>query len=82
MQTPVIKTTLESDSSTTFSGQNTATLEGANGGGVGGENGGHALANLLDNVENCIWHAFDFLALEGDGTAPKLKLKVRQKNSY
>ena len=32
--------------------------------------------NLLDGVENGIWHAFDFLALEGDGTAPKSKLKV------
>ena len=36
------------------------------------------MANLLDNVENSIWHAFDFLALEGDGTATKVKLKVRQ----
>ena len=34
-------------------------------------------ANLLDNVENSVWHAFDYLALEGDGTATKLKLKVR-----
>jgi hypothetical protein len=33
-------------------------------------------ANLLDNVENGIWHAFDYLALEGDATAPKTKLKV------
>jgi len=33
------------------------------------------MANLLDNVENSIWHAFDFLALEGDGTATKVKLK-------
>ena len=36
------------------------------------------MANLLDNVENSVWHAFDYLALEGDGTATKLKLKVRQ----
>ena len=34
------------------------------------------MANLLDNVENSVWHAFDHLALEGDGTAPKAKLKV------
>ena len=34
------------------------------------------MANLLDSVENSIWHAFDYLALEGDGTATKLKLKV------
>ena len=38
------------------------------------------MANLLDNVENSIWHAFDFLALEGDGTATKVKLKVRPKS--
>ncbi|XP_040578966.1 switch-associated protein 70 [Lepeophtheirus salmonis] len=31
---------------------------------------------LLDSVENSIWHAFDFLSLEGDGTAPKSKLKT------
>lgn len=36
------------------------------------------MANLLDATENSIWHAFDFLALEGDGTAPKAKLKVRR----
>ena len=35
-------------------------------------------ANMLDNIENGIWHAFDFLANEGDATAPKTKLKVRQ----
>ncbi len=34
------------------------------------------MAMLLDNVENSVWHAFDQLALEGDGTAPKSKLKV------
>ena len=34
------------------------------------------MANLLDSVENSIWHAFDYQALEGDGTATKLKLKV------
>ena len=34
------------------------------------------MANLLDNVENSAWHAFDYLALEGDGTAQKSKLKV------
>ena len=34
------------------------------------------MATLLDSVENSIWHAFDFLALEGDGTATKVKLKV------
>ena len=34
------------------------------------------MANLLDSVENTIWHAFDYLALEGDGTATKIKLKV------
>ena len=39
---------------------------------------GHPDANLLDNIENGIWHAFDFLANEGDATAPKTKLKVRQ----
>jgi hypothetical protein len=33
-------------------------------------------ADLLDSVENSIWHAFDFLALEGDGTATKLRLKT------
>lgn len=36
------------------------------------------MTNLIDCVENAIWHAFDYLALEGDGTAPKSKLKVRQ----
>ena len=35
------------------------------------------MANLLDSIENSAWHAFDFLALEGDGTAQKPKLKVR-----
>ena len=34
------------------------------------------MATLLDSVENSIWHAFDYLALEGDGTATKHKLKV------
>lgn len=34
------------------------------------------MANLLDSVENSAWHAFDYLALEGDGTAQKSKLKV------
>ena len=34
------------------------------------------MANLLDSVENSVWHAFDYLALEGDGTAQKSKLKV------
>ena len=34
------------------------------------------MANLLDSIENSAWHAFDFLALEGDGTAQKPKLKV------
>lgn len=34
------------------------------------------MANLLDSVENSIWHAFDYLALEGDGTATKVKLKL------
>ena len=34
------------------------------------------MANLMDSVENSVWHAFDFLALDGDGTAPKSKLKV------
>ena len=34
------------------------------------------MATLLDSVENSIWHAFDYLALEGDGTATKAKLKV------
>jgi len=33
------------------------------------------MATLLDSVENSIWHAFDYLALEGDGTATKHKLK-------
>ena len=36
------------------------------------------MANLLDCVENSVWHAFDYLALEGDGTAQKTKLKVSQ----
>ena len=36
------------------------------------------MANLLDSVENSVWHAFDYLALEGDGTAQKTKLKVSQ----
>ena len=40
------------------------------------------MANLLDATENSIWHAFDFLALEGDGTAPKAKLKVRRFFSF
>ena len=35
------------------------------------------MANLLDNIENSVWHAFDYLALEGDGTAQKSRLKVR-----
>ena len=35
------------------------------------------MANLLDSIENSVWHAFDYLALEGDGTAQKSKLKVR-----
>lgn len=34
------------------------------------------MATLLDSVENSIWHAFDYLALEGDGTATKVKLKL------
>ena len=34
------------------------------------------MANLLDSAENSVWHAFDYLALEGDGTAQKPKLKV------
>ena len=34
------------------------------------------MANLLDSVENSVWHAFEFMALEGDGTVPKAKLKV------
>lgn len=34
------------------------------------------MTNLIDCVENAIWHAFDYLALEGDGTAPKSKLKA------
>ena len=36
------------------------------------------MANLLDCVENSVWHAFDYLALEGDGTAQKPKLKVSE----
>ena len=35
------------------------------------------MANLLDSVENSVWHAFDFLALDGDGTSSKAKLKVK-----
>ena len=35
------------------------------------------VASLLDNVENSVWHAFDLLALEADGSATKSKLKVR-----
>ena len=34
------------------------------------------MANLLDSVENSVWHAFEYMALEGDGTVPKSKLKV------
>ena len=34
------------------------------------------MAELLDGVENSVWHAFDFLALEGNGTVTKSKLKV------
>ena len=34
------------------------------------------MAELLDSVENSVWHAFDFLALEGNGTVTKAKLKV------
>ena len=34
------------------------------------------MANLLDSVENSVWHAFEYMALEGDGTVPKAKLKV------
>ena len=34
------------------------------------------MANLLDSVENSVWHAFECMALEGDGTVPKSKLKV------
>jgi len=34
------------------------------------------MASLLDSVENSIWHAFDYFALEGDGTATKAKLKL------
>ena len=40
------------------------------------------MANLLDSVENSIWHAFDYLALEGDGTATKVKLKVGFLQTY
>ena len=40
------------------------------------------MANLLDCVENSVWHAFDYLALEGDGTAQKFKLKVSQNKPY
>ena len=36
------------------------------------------MANLLDSVENSVWHAFEYMALEGDGTVPKSKLKVGQ----
>lgn len=34
------------------------------------------MSSLLDNVENSAWHAFEFLALEVDGSATKSKLKV------
>ena len=34
------------------------------------------MAELLDSVENSVWHAFDFMALEGNGTVTKTKLKV------
>lgn len=40
---------------------------------------GIEMANLLDSVENSVWHAFEYMALEGDGTVPKLKLKVGEK---
>lgn len=40
------------------------------------------MATLLDSVENSIWHAFDYLALEGDGTATKHKLKVKFHYSF
>ena len=38
------------------------------------------MANLLDSVENSVWHAFEYMALEGDGTVPKSKLKVGKKD--
>ena len=38
------------------------------------------MANLLDSVENSVWHAFEYMALEGDGTVPKSKLKVGRKH--
>ena len=51
-------------------------------GGTGEEEEGETiLPNLLDNVENSVWHAFDYLALEGDATAPKAKLKVGSQKS-
>ena len=34
------------------------------------------MAELLDSVENSVWHAFDYMALEGNGTVTKSKLKV------
>ena len=41
---------------------------------------GIEMANLLDSVENSVWHAFEYMALEGDGTVPKSKLKVGEKD--
>ena len=41
-----------------------------------GDFNGNKMANLLDSVENSVWHAFEYMALEGDGTVPKSKLKV------
>jgi len=34
------------------------------------------MPQVLDRVENAVWHAFDFLALDSGGTARKSKLKV------
>lgn len=38
------------------------------------------MAELLDSVENSVWHAFDFMALEGNGTVTKTKLKASKKS--
>ena len=35
-----------------------------------------AVVSAEDSVENSVWHAFEYMALEGDGTVPKTKLKV------
>eukprot|EP00095_Tigriopus_kingsejongensis_P012626 maker-scaffold407_size180809-snap-gene-0.29 protein:Tk12626 transcript:maker-scaffold407_size180809-snap-gene-0.29-mRNA-1 annotation:"differentially expressed in fdcp 6-like protein" len=58
--------------STTPNGNNTATMSSSD----PDESLELKMTNLIDCVENSIWHAFDYVALDGDGTAPKAKLKT------